>query len=167
MFRRLLRAFFGLKRALRPSSAPAAPPASEDPRAADPWVAAVLGALGERYKLGDDRHDGAQLLRRTGRARFNPMMVYLRPPQRTVVGFYEVRGHGEVPETDARRVLDAQVNGRLEAFGLQPAQDRVEDWGGKVLIRRYEGRCDDAAQAAGAVRFMCQESDQIMDTAAE
>src|SRR5438270_1320708 len=34
VFRRLLRAFFGLKRALRPSSAPVAPPASEDPRAA-------------------------------------------------------------------------------------------------------------------------------------
>jgi hypothetical protein len=106
-------------------------------------------------------------MRRTGRARFNPMMVFLRAAERLVVGIYEVRGHGAQPDQEARRVLDAKVTTALQALGLSAAGDRTEEWGGLVLIRRYEGRVDEPATAASAIRFMCQESDQIMDTAAE
>jgi len=48
--------------------------------------------LGERYQLGPDAADGTQVLRRTGRTRFNPMPVWLLPVQRMVRGEYEVRG---------------------------------------------------------------------------
>ena len=43
----------------------------------------------------------------------------------------------------------------------------LEEWGGHVLTRRYQGRCDDPSRGAAAVRYMCQESEQIIDTAAE
>jgi hypothetical protein len=78
-----------------------------------------------------------------------------------------VRGHGADPAADARRVLDAQISPRLAEHGLAPARERTEEWGGIVLIRCYQGRCDEPARAAAAVRFMCQESDQVMDTASE
>ena len=42
--------------------------------------------LGERYQLGPDAADGTQVLRRTGRTRFNPMPVWLLPVQRMVRG---------------------------------------------------------------------------------
>jgi hypothetical protein len=168
VLRRLLRTLSGLRRAARGSSAaPAPPPSLADPRARDPWMAAVLGALGERYQLGEDKADGAQVLRRTGRTRFNPMLVYLSAAARSVVGFYEVRAHGERAADEARAVLDAKISVALQARGLEAAGDRVEDWGGTVVIRRYQGRVEEPGAAAGAVRFMCQESDQVMDTAAE
>ena len=168
VLRRVLRTFFGLRRALRDGGKSAGTSgALADPRAQDPWMAALLTALGERYGLGEDKPEGAQVLRRTGRARFNPMLVYLRAAERTVTGFYEVRGHGRDPAAAARQLLDAKVTPALQDRGLAAAADRLEEWGGVVVVRRYQGRCDDAAQAASAIRFMCQESDQVMDTAAE
>ena len=167
VIRGLLRTLFGLRRAFRKQPAERPAQASDDPRAQDPWVAGVLADLGERYQLGPDKPEGVQILRRTGRARFNPMMVFLAIAGRAVVGFYEVRGHGDKPEDVARALLDARITGELAVRGLSPAGDRVEDWGGTVLIRRYQGTCDDSKAAANAVRFMCQQSDQIMDTAAE
>ncbi len=84
MIRRLLRL-------LRP--APKAPPRQPvDPRvAADPWLATLFAQLGDRYRLGTDGPDGAQVLRRTARTRFNPMQVWLRPGERAVLGDYQVR----------------------------------------------------------------------------
>ena len=167
VFRGFLRTLFGLKRAVLGGAKAAVPVVRTDPRAGDPWVSALLDALGDRYLLGDDKPDGAQVLRRTGRERFNPMLVYLRAAEHAVIGFYEVRGHGEHPAAEARRVLDKLVSAPLAEHGLLPGQERIEEWGGTVLIRRYEGRCDEPVRAAGAVRFMCQESDQVMDTASE
>jgi len=78
-----------------------------------------------------------------------------------------VRGHGDDPAAEARKLLDRQISAALESRGLSVASEKIEDWGGTVLVRRYQGRCDDAKAAASAIRFMCQESDQVMDTAAE
>ena len=39
--------------------------------------------------------------------------------------------------------------------------------GGHVLTRRYEGSCADAHAAAAAVRFICEQSDQVIDSEAE
>jgi hypothetical protein len=165
MMRGLLRRLFGIRRAMR---APLPPEqATHDPRIeADPWLRAMFAELGERYRLGDD---GAQVLRRTARARFNPMQVWLDTATHEVAGEYQVRDHGEPDEAmgQARLLLDARVTPRLRALGLLESGDAVEEWGGHVLTRRYRGRCDDAHAAAAAVRFMCQESEQLIDTAAE
>jgi hypothetical protein len=129
----------------------------------------MLGHLGERYRLGDDGADGTRILRRTGRERFNPMQVWLRPSERVVVGEYEVRAHGDTASalSEARALLDARLSGPLAKLGLAPGPDAVEEWGGQVLTRRYQGRLDDAARAAAAIHFICQESEQIIDTNAE
>ena len=160
MIRRLLRL-------LRP--APKAPPRQpEDPRVvADPWLAKMFAQLGERYRLGGDGPDGTQVLRRTARARFHPMLVWLRPSERIVLGDYQVRAHGEQNADVARSLLDSRVTPTLQQLGLESSTESVEEWGGHVLTRRYSGRLDQPSQAAAAVRFMCQESDQIIDTAAE
>ena len=160
MIRRLLRL-------LRP--APRAPPRPPvDPRvAADPWLATVFAQLGERYRLGGDGPDGAQVLRRTARARFNPMQVWLRPSDRLVLGDYQVRAHGDHGTEDARALLDARVTPALRQLGLDSTDEVLEEWGGHVLTRRYQGRCEDPSRGAAAVRYMCQESEQIIDTAAE
>ncbi len=157
MLRRIFRALF----ARRP---PPPPPRPADPRLeADPWLGRTFALLAERYQLGADTADGAQVLRRTGRARFNPMRVWVRPADRIVRGEYEVRGEPAA----AKALLDARVSPRLAALGLSQAGESVDDWGGSVLTRRYEGRCDSAEQAAAAVRFMCEESDQQVNLAAE
>jgi hypothetical protein len=129
----------------------------------------MLVHLGERYRLGDDGADGIRILRRTSRERFNPMQVWLRPSERLVVGEYEVRAHGDPASAaaEARALLDARLSAPLARLGLAPGREAVEEWGGQVLIRRYQGRLDDAARAAAAIHFMCQESEQIIDTAAE
>jgi hypothetical protein len=166
MIRGLLRRFFGARRALRGAPAPV-PSRPEDPRvSADPWLRALFADLGERYELGPD---GTQVLRRTGRARFNPMQVWLNAGEREVAGEYQVRGHGDrdVALAQARSILDARVTAPLRTLGLAAATEAAEEWGGHVLLRRYRGRCDDALRAAAAVRFMCQESEQLIDTAAE
>ena len=126
----------------------------------------MFAQLGERYRLGTDGQDGTQVLRRTARARFNPMLVWLRPAERVVLGEYQVRVHGD-RLAQARELLDARVTPPLRALGLEAAAENVEEWGGHVVTRRYQGRCDDAARAAAAVRYMCQDSEQIIDTAAE
>jgi hypothetical protein len=165
MMRGLLRRLFGVRRAMR--APPAPEQATHDPRIeADPWLRAMFAELGERYRLGDD---GAQVLRRTGRARFNPMQVWLEAAGHEVAGEYQVRGHGErdAALARARALLDVRVTPRLRALGLAESGDAFEEWGGHVLTRRYRGRCDDAYAAAAAVRFMCQESEQLIDTAAE
>src|SRR5438270_832046 len=63
VIRGLLRTIFGLRRALR--KAPAAEARPADPREQDAWVAGLLAELGDRYRLGDDKPEGAQVLRRT------------------------------------------------------------------------------------------------------
>ncbi|HUK88271.1 MAG TPA: hypothetical protein VLT85_11445 [Terriglobales bacterium] len=154
MLRRLLRALFR----------PRPPPPPPDPRlVADPWLGRMFAVLPDRYRLGPDAAEGAQVLRRTGRARFNPMRVWLRRAERVVRGEYEVRGDPAA----AKALLDARVSQRLGALGLSPAGESVDDWGGSVLTRKYEGRCDSAEQAAAAVRFLCEESEQQVNLAAE
>ena len=156
-----------LFRLLRP--APKRPPkAPVDPRvAADPWLATLFAQLGDRYRLGGENPEGAQVLRRTARARFNPMQVWLRPADRLVLGDYQVRAHGEQGADDARALLDVRVTPTLQRLGLESATESLEEWGGHVLTRRYQGRCDDPSRGAAAIRYMCQESEQIIDTAAE
>jgi hypothetical protein len=160
MIRRLLRL-------LRPAPKP---PRRQpiDPRiAADPWLAGLFAQLGDRYRLGTDGPEGAQVLRRTARTRFNPMQVWLRPADRVVLGDYQVRAHGDGGADQARALLDVRVTPSLQKLGLDSAGETVEEWGGQVLTRRYQGRCDDPSRGAAAVRYMCQESEQIIDTAAE
>jgi len=123
----------------------------------------MFALLPDRYQLGPDAADGAQVLRRTGRARFNPMRVWLRAAERIVRGEYEVRGEPAA----ARALLDARISARLAALGLSAVGESVDDWGGSVLTRRYEGRCESAEQAAAAVRFMCEDSEQQVNLAAE
>lgn len=140
---------------------PKAPARAADERiASEPWLAGLFGALGHRYQLGID---GEQILRRTGRARFNPMPVFVRPASRTVAGDYEVRGD----VARGRALLDERVGPPLAALGVTKGLERVEDWAGDVLIRRYEGRCDDARVAAAAVKFFCEDSELQVNTAAE
>ena len=103
------------------------------------------------------------MLRRTGRARFNPTPVWVRGADRLVRGDYEVRGDAAA----AKALLDARVSQRLGALGIVQASESVEDWGGTVLTRRYEGRCETSEQAAAAIRFFCEESDQQINLAAE
>ena len=160
MIRRLFRL---LRRAPKPP-----PRQPEDPRVAgDPWLSKTFAQLGDRYRLGGDGPDGTQILRRTARARFNPMLVWLRPSERLVLGDYQVRAHGEQSPDIARSLLDSRITPALRQLGLESSSDSVEEWGGHVLTRRYQGRCDEPSRAAAAIRFMCQESDQIIDTAAE
>jgi hypothetical protein len=157
MLRRIFRALFSA----RP---PPPPPRPADPRLeADPWLGRMFAVLAERYQLGGDAADGAQVLRRTGHARFNPMRVWLRAADRVVRGEYEVRGEPGAGKT----LLDVRVSQRLAELGLAQAGESVDDWGGSVLTRKYEGRCDSAEQAAAAVRFMCEESEQQVNLAAE
>jgi hypothetical protein len=160
MIRRLLRL-------LRPAPRPP-PRLPQDPRvAADPWLATMFAQLGDRYRLGAEGPDGAQVLRRTARARFNPMQVWLRSSEHAVLGDYQVRAHGDHGTEKARALLDARVSPALRQLGLDPSGETVEEWGGHVLTRRYLGRCDDPLRGAAAVRYMCQDSEQIIDTAAE
>ena len=155
MLRRILRALF-------PPPAPPARPS--DPRLeADPWLGRMFAVLPDRYQLGPDAAEGAQVLRRTGKARFNPMRVWVRPAGRVVRGEYEVRGDPAA----ANVLLDARVSRQLAALGITAAGESVDDWGGSVLTRKYEGRCESAEQAAAAVRFLCEESEQLVVLAAE
>lgn len=156
MLRKILRLFR--------SRPPSPPPRPADPRLeADPWLGRIFALLGDRYQLGADSPEGARVLRRTGRARFNPMPVWLRAAERSVRGEYEVRGEAAA----AKALLDARISGRLSALGLGVASDAVEEWAGTVLTRRYEGRCESAESAAAAVRFVCQESETQVNLAAE
>ena len=157
MLRRILRALF-------PPPAPAPPPRPPDPRLeADPWLAKLFALLPDRYQLGADGAEGAQVLRRTGKARFNPMRVWVRGAERVVRGDYEVRGDPAAGKT----LLDARVSKRLAALGLNASGESVAEWGGSVLTRSYEGRCESPEQAAAAVRFLCEESEQLVVLAAE
>lgn len=155
MLRKILRLF---------RSRPKPPPRPADPRLeADPWLGRIFALLGERYQLGADSPEGARVLRRTGRARFNPMPVWLRAAERSVRAEYEVRGDAAA----AKALLDARVSARLSALGLGVASEAVEEWAGTVLTRRYEGKCESAESAAAAVRFACQESETQVNLAAE
>jgi len=130
------------------------------PKYADPWLDGVFSRLGDRYQLAPD---GRRVLRRTGRARFNPMPVWLDASTREVRGDYEVRGDA----APARALLDQRVTSRLSSLGLSQAAESNEDWAGNVLTRRYAGTCDGADQAAAAVKFMCEESELQVNLAAE
>jgi hypothetical protein len=140
------------------------PPAPADPRlAADAWLAEIFARLGERYRLGPDAADGAQVLRRTGRARFNPMPVWLSAAEHLVRADYEVRGEAAA----GKALLDRRLTAQLSGLGLAQAGESVEEWAGTVLTRRYQGRCDSAESAAAAVRFACEESETQINLAAE
>jgi hypothetical protein len=175
---RFLRVLFGLRRALfGTAKGPAAPDAGggdtggarpgEGGAKGDPWLAGILGQLGERYRLGEEGPDGTRLLRRTGRARFNPMPVWLRSEGTRVCGDYEVRAQGATAADDARKLLDARVGAQLARWGFAPERESIEEWAGTVLTRRYRGSCPDAALAAAAIHFMCVDSELQMNTAAE
>jgi len=127
----------------------------------------MLDRLGERYQLGKDAADGIQVLRRTARTRFNPMRVYVQPINREVIGEYDVRVREGKTLAQGRALLDRKVSARLSELGVRPAREVVEEWGGEVIVRRYEGSCPDPQVAAAAVRFMCEESEQVMDASAE
>src|SRR4051812_27597863 len=145
----------GLARLLRSifSPAPRKPRVPDDPRlAADPWLGGTFARLGDRYQLATD---GTRALRRTGRARFNPMRVWVVPAEPLVRADYEVRGDA----TTARALLDERIGSKLTALGLASTGDAVEEWAGSVLTRHYEGRYDSPEQAAAAVRFVCEESE--------
>ncbi len=140
---------------------PKAPPRVADARfAADPWLGALFAGLSDRYRLAED---GSQILRRTGRERFNKMPVWIQSTGRSVAGDYEVRGD----VARGREILNERVTPRLAALGLSKGIESVEDWAGDVLTRRYQGRCDDAVTAAAAVKFFCEESELQINTAAE
>src|SRR2546425_3164154 len=140
MLRRVLRALF------RPRPPPP-PPRPADPRLeTDPWLGGMFAMLGERYQLGPDAAGGTQVLRRTGRARFNPMRVWLLPVQRLVRVEYEVRGEAGA----AKSLLDQRVSERLAALGLSATRESVEGGGGTLLTRRDEGGCATAGAAGPA-----------------
>ena len=87
---RLLAFVFRLKRMFTP--APAKPARPPDPRVdGDPWLAPLFDALGERYRWGNATEHGVQLLRRTGKERFNPMRAYVKPTEHELLGDYDVR----------------------------------------------------------------------------
>jgi len=157
-FRKLLRGLF------EPKPAPAPKPVADPRLDADPWLAEVYARLGDRYQLADD---GERVLRRTGRARFNPMPVWIRG--RVVSCDYEVRSQGapEAAADEARRLLDGRADQRLAALGLSKKTEKIEEWAGTVLVRTYEGKYDSAERAAAAVRFVCEESETQLNTAAE
>ena len=157
MLRRLLRLFF------RPRPPPP-PPRPPDPRLlADPWLGRLFALLPDRYQLGKEAVEGTQVLRRTGKARFNAMRVWLRPADRVVRGEYEVRGDPAA----AKALLDGRISQPLSALGLSAVDESVADWGGSVLTRLYEGRCDSPDRAAAAIRFFCEQSEQQVNLAAE
>lgn len=166
-FVRLQRLVYGIRNALRPSRATKARRAA-DPRVdADPWLSKIFDELGERYQPGKDTPDGLQLLRRTARSRFNPMRVYVRSQTRQVAGDYDVRLRGGKSLAEGWALLDRKVSAPLSQFGVQPARETVEEWGGQVIVRRYQGVCADPMVAAAAVRFICEQSEQVMDASAE
>ena len=143
---------------------PPAPRPVADPRMiTDAWLGAVFAALGDRYQLGPDSPEGAQVLRRTGRARFNPMPVWLRSADFQVRADYEARGE----EAAARALLDQRLSGRLQALGLASASESVEQWAGTVITRRYQGTCTAPGSAAAVVRFVCEDSETQINLAAE
>lgn len=161
----LSRLAFHIRQGLRRKPKAKRPP---DPRVdADPWLATLLDEVGERYRLGADLADGIQVLRRTGKERFNPMRVYLHSQRRAVSGDYDVRIRDGRSLDEGRRILDRRVSGRLAELGLRPVSETVEQWGGEVIVRRYAGECPDPLIAAAAVQFICEESEQIIDIAAE
>jgi hypothetical protein len=138
-----------------------------DPRIdGHPWLSALFDALGERYRLGDAKPDGLQILHRSARERFNPKRLYLRPETSVLALDYDARIRDGRPLEAARSVLDNRITAPLGQWGLRPGAESVEDWGGKVLTRRYEGPCPDAANAAAAIRFFC-EHEQVIDVALE
>lgn len=145
MLRRLLRLF---------RRKPAAP------RYADPWLDGIFARLGPRYQLAPD---GKRVLRRTGRARFNPMPVFLDAANHQVRGDYEVRGEADA----ARALLSRRIDPPLSSLGLSQASESNEDWAGNVLTRRYAGQCDAPETAAAAVKFMCEDSELQINLAAE
>lgn len=150
--------------------APKRPPPQRppDPRVdASPWLSELLDSLGARYRLGEDKPEGARIIRRTGKERFNPMRAWVRASDRHVTGEYDVRVRGGKTLEHGRALLDRKVSGRLGELGLKPTTESVEEWGGQVITRRYEGACADALTAAAAVRFMCEQSDQVIDSEAE
>jgi hypothetical protein len=157
-FGKLLKGLFARK-------APPPPKPVADPRLdANPWLAEVYARLGDRYQLAED---GVRVLRRTGRARFNPMPVWIQ--DRVVSCDYEVRAGGE-PERaaeEARRLLDARVGARMASLGFSPKAEKTEEWAGTVLVRTYAGEFDSAERAAVAIRFVCEDSETQVNTAAE
>lgn len=157
-FKKVIR---GLFRA-RPKPAPK--PVADPRLDADPWLAEVYARLGDRYQLADD---GERVLRRTGRARFNPMPVWIRGHD--VSCDYEVRAGGapEKAADEARTLLDGRVAARLEDLGLSKKSEKLEEWAGTVLVRTYQGRYESAERAAAAVRFVCEDSETQLNTAAE
>jgi hypothetical protein len=163
----------GLWKMLRALFRPRPPPPPPRPADArleqDPWLGGIFARLSNRYQLGEQAPEGTVVLRRTGRARFNPMRVWLRPESRVVRGAYEIRAPGdrEAAAAQCRAVLGERVAGRLSALGLSPGAESVEDWAGTVLVQLYEGRCDSPEQAAAAVRFICEDSEQQINLAAE
>ena len=91
----LVRWFHHLRQRLR--GAPKKPPAQRppDPRVdGSPWLSKMLDELGPRYRLGEDRAEGSQIIRRTGKERFNPMRAYVRASDSHVSGDYDVRVRG-------------------------------------------------------------------------
>jgi hypothetical protein len=157
-FKKVLRGLFQAKP--KPPPKPAADPRLD----ADPWLAEVYARLGDRYQLAED---GERVLRRTGRARFNAMPVWIRG--RVVCCDYEVRAAGapEKAAGEARALLDARVASRLQDLGLSKKSEKLEEWAGTVLVRTYEGSYDSAERAAAAVRFVCEDSETQLNTAAE
>ncbi len=153
-------------RALFTDHGPPKPP--PDPRAlANPWLGGILDQLGDRYRLGDDTPVGIQILRRTGKARFNPMRVWVRPDGQRVTCEYEAHVSEGQPAEAGKELLDRAVGGRLQELGLAPLDERVEAWHGHLVTRRYQGPCNGVPAATAAIRFVCEYSETVLDTASQ
>ena len=164
-FTRLL---IGLKRALFGDNKKPKATRPPDPRIdTDPWLALLFDVLGDRYRLGDSKAHGLQVLCRTGRERFNAMRVYLQPTTRIVATDYDVRIRDGKPLDEGRALLARKIGAQLTQWGLRQDGESVEEWGGHVLTLRYHGECADPQRAAEAIRFMCQHSEHVLDTAME
>ena len=165
--RPLARALFHLRQRWWPTRKPRIERPPDSRVDASPWLRGLLDEVGDRYRLGPDVSDGIQVMRRTGKERFNPMRVYLQTSHNLVLGDYDLRIRDGRSLEEGRQLLDERVSRRVSALGLRPVRETVEEWGGQVITRRYAGECPDPKIAAAAVRFICEESEQIIDTAAE
>ena len=119
----LVRWFHHLRQRLRGAPRPPAVQRPPDARVdASPWLKQLLDELGARYRLGEDKPEGSQIVRRTGKERFNPMRVYVRASDAHVAGDYDVRVRDWVVDSGRFTIFV----GGPSAGPLQSAPVRVE-----------------------------------------
>ena len=95
------------------------------------------------------------------------MRAWLRAADQAVVCEYEVHVSEMEPVEVGRALLDRAVNKRLEPLGLNQVSEKVEVWHGHLLTRRYEGQCPEVGEVVAALRFICEYSEAVIDTASQ